>query len=528
MYIKNIFKKFKIKSIRTKLILIMIALLGIAIMVIWSMNEIFLPAYYQYTKISMLENCYLEANKIVNTDKNYNYMAGGLSDDSTLKLEILSANNASNVYVFRMFYSIVGDIGYAYDYPASDKITEYQKKRVRDKTIDYILCMQNLDGFYTESEGRELLKDNENCSVYKVFDKRIGSYYLEIFGKLDSGSFVYVSTNYQSMTENIKIFNSFIFYVGLCVILFGALIMVFVSNIFTKPILKLTEIAKRMSELNFEIRYPVTSHDEIGVLGSSINTLSDKLEKTISELKSANNELQKDIEKKTQIDEMRKEFLSNVSHELKTPIALIQGYAEGLHDNINDDSSSREFYCEVIMDEADKMNKMVKKLLTLNQIEFGKNQVTFDRFNIIEVITQVISSAKLLADQKGAAIIMAEYSPVYVWADEYMVEEVITNYISNAVNHVAGEMKIVVSVENLQDVARISVFNTGNRIPDEELDKIWIKFYKVDKARTREYGGSGIGLSIVKAIMNSMNKQYGVKNCDNGVEFWFELDIKNY
>lgn len=527
MDIKYILNKFRVKSIRTKLILIMIALLSITIMLIWSMNEVFLPAYYQYTKIAMLEECYQEADEIVNTDEDYSYAAGGLSDDSTLQLEILSANNAVNVYVFRMFYSILGDIGYAYDYPAPDKITDFQKKRVRDKTIDYILKMENNNSFYKNSEGRELLKDNGDCSVYKVFDKRIGSYYLEIFGKLDSGAFVYVNTNYQSMTENINTFNSFIFYVGLGVIFFGALIMVFVSNSFTKPVLKLTEIAKRMSELDFEIRYPVTSHDEIGVLGSSINTLSDKLEKTISELKSANNELQKDIEEKTQIDEMRKEFLSNVSHELKTPIALIQGYAEGLYDNINDDSASREFYCEVIMDEADKMNKMVKKLLTLNQIEFGKNQVSFERFDITEVVKQVINSASLLADQKGAVINMPDYAPVYVWADEYMVEEVVTNYISNALNHVAGEMRIDASIEKRGDVVRVSVFNTGSCIPEEELSKIWIKFYKVDKARTREYGGSGIGLSIVKAIMNSMNKQCGVKNHENGVEFWFELDIKN-
>lgn len=527
MNIKNIFKQCRVKSIRTKLILIMITLLGMTIMLIWSANEVFLPAYYQHIKISMLEKCYLETSEIVNEDENYNYMAGGLSEDSTLELEILSANNASNVYVFRMFYSLLGDIAYAYDYPATDKITEYLKKRIRDKTIDYILGMENHKAFYTNSDERELLKDNGNYSVYKVFDKRIGSYYIEIFGKTDSGAFVYVDTNYQSMTENINIFNSFIFYVGLGVILFSAFIMVFVSNSFTKPMLKLTEIAKRMSELDFEVRYPVISQDEIGVLGSSINILSEKLERTISELKSANNELQKDIEEKTQIDEMRKEFLSNVSHELKTPIALIQGYAEGLYDNINDDSASREFYCEVIIDEANKMNKMVKKLLTLNQIEFGKNQVSFARFDIVELVRQVINSASLLATQKGAVINMANYAPVYVWADEYMVEEVVTNYISNAVNHVADEMKIEASIEKCKDVVRVSVFNTGNCIPVEELDKIWIKFYKVDKARTREYGGNGIGLSIVQAIMNSMNKQFGVKNHENGVEFWFELDIKN-
>ena len=237
--------------------------------------------------------------------------------------------------------------------------------------------------------------------------------------------------------------------------------------------------------------------------------------------------MQKDIEKKIQIDEMRKEFLSNVSHELKTPIALIQGYAEGLYDNINDDSESRKFYCEVIMDEADKMNKMVKKLLTLNQIEFGNNQVNFEHFDIVQVVRTVINSATLLAKQKEAQIEIDDYPQIYVWADEYMIEEVVTNYVSNAINHVDGEKKIKVSLKKTDKVVRVSVFNTGKCIPEEELDKIWIKFYKVDKARTREYGGSGIGLSIVKAIMESMNQKCGVLNHEDGVEFWFELDIEN-
>ena len=329
------------------------------------------------------------------------------------------------------------------------------------------------------------------------------------------------------MAENIGIFNTFLLYVGVGVIISGVILMVFIGNNFTKPIRKLTEIAQKMADFNFEVRYPVKEHDEIGVLGSSINTLSENLEEKISELKTANNELQKDIEKKIQIDEMRKEFLSNVSHELKTPIALIQGYAEGLYDNINDDSESRKFYCEVIMDEADKMNKMVKKLLTLNQIEFGNNQVNFEHFDIVQVVRTVINSATLLAKQKEAQIEIDDYPQIYVWADEYMIEEVVTNYVSNAINHVDGEKKIKVSLKKTDKVVRVSVFNTGKCIPEEELDKIWIKFYKVDKARTREYGGSGIGLSIVKAIMESMNQKCGVLNHEDGVEFWFELDIEN-
>lgn len=221
---------------------------------------------------------------------------------------------------------------------------------------------------------------------------------------------------------------------------------------------------------------------------------------------------------------MRKDFLSNVSHELKTPIALIQGYAEGLRECINDDEESRDFYCEVIMDEASKMNQMVKKLLTLNQLECGQEKVIMERFDLTALVRGVVQSAGILGQQKGAKIIFEQEQSVYAWADEFKIEEVITNYVSNALNHVANEMIVEVKICSVNQKIRVSVFNTGLPIPEEDLDKIWIKFYKVDKARTREYGGSGIGLSIVKAIMDSFRQKCGAINYDNGVEFWFELD----
>ena len=281
-----------------------------------------------------------------------------------------------------------------------------------------------------------------------------------------------------------------------------------------------------MTELDFDAKYESQNFRvlEIEELGENMNNLSEKLEKTISELKCANNELKQDIRRKEEIDEMRKEFLSNVSHELKTPIALIQGYAEGLKEFIDEDPDSRNYYCEVIMDESDKMNKMVQKLLTLNQLEFGNDVIEMTRFNIVELISGVISASNLLAVQKEVTINFDASEPYYVWGDEFKVEEVVTNYLSNALNHIAGENVIDIKCKKREGILRTSVFNTGAPIPEEDIEKIWIKFYKVDKARTREYGGSGIGLSIVKAIMDSMNQRCGVINHENGVEFWFELE----
>lgn len=511
-------------SIRVKLIVIMLIILGLTFFSFWFMNYAFLPGYYEYSKVSVLANSYRQVNEMIQQDKEFMDGKSELAEENVLKIDVLAANHSSSIYIFELT-KFFGNIMYSFDYPDSDTISKVQSDTVEEKTKEYVLGLEE-GGIGDRTDSKEKILESDKYSVYKVEDERIGSDYIELFGQLQSGNFIYIRTNYQSMTENVRIFNHFLGYVAISSVLISMLLMIVVGNHFTKPILQISDIANKMANLNFDVRYPVQGRDEISMLGNSINALSEKLEHTISELKAANNELEKDIQNKIQIDEMRKEFLSNVSHELKTPIALIQGYAEGLQDNISDDVESREFYCDVIIDEANKMNKMVKKLLTLNQIEFGNDAVQFERFDIVQVLESAVQSAKLLAEQKEAVIEMEPYEPVDVWADEYMVEEVITNYISNAINHVDGEKIIRVSMEQREDVIRIRVFNTGTPIPEEELDKIWIKFYKVDKARTRAYGGNGIGLSIVKAIMTSMNQKYGVLNHEDGVEFWFELDSR--
>ena len=170
----------------------------------------------------------------------------------------------------------------------------------------------------------------------------------------------------EGIRASADISSRFMIYIGMIGIILGSLIIFIFASSFTKPIKNMASVANRMANLDFDAKVEVTQDDELGELGNSMNQLSEKLESTIADLKSANLELKKDIEKKEKMENMRNEFLGNVSHELKTPIALIQGYAEGLKEGISDDPESRAFYCDVIMDEAGKMNRMVKNLLTLN------------------------------------------------------------------------------------------------------------------------------------------------------------------
>jgi signal transduction histidine kinase len=213
-----------------------------------------------------------------------------------------------------------------------------------------------------------------------------------------------------------------------------------------------------------------------------------------------------------------------VSHELKTPIALIQGYAEGLKENISDDPESRDFYCEVIMDEAERMNVMVKKLLALNELEFGTDNIHMERFDLVELMKNINSSTEIMMQQKQIQLVFSCPVSAYVWGDEFMIEEVYSNYLTNAIHYAPQGGKVEITIEERGDTLRVLVYNEGNPIPEEELEKVWIKFYKVDKARTREYGGSGIGLSIVAATMKLHQQDYGVYNKDHGVVFYFELE----
>ena len=385
------------------------------------------------------------------------------------------------------------------------------------------LMLARLNGYQIGVDEGNVLEHNDFYTIQRKEDSEVGLEYLEMWGSLDKDFYFMMRFNVEGVTENVRVCSEFIKYICLAGIVLAVVIVWLISRRVTKPLHELTELSKRMAELDFDAKYTSGGSNEIGQLGEHFNRMSENLEKAYSELLTANNELQQDIQKKQKIDDMRKEFLSNVSHELKTPIALIQGYAEGLAECINDDAESRDFYCEVIMDEASKMNTMVQKLLTLNQLEFGNDKIVMERFDLAMLLKNKIQSIAILAQQKEAQISYSGKDSVYAWGDEFKIEEVITNYLSNALNHVSGAKKIEVRVEQDTEQVRVSVFNTGEQIPEADIGQIWDKFYKVDKARTREYGGSGVGLSIVKAIMESLNQKYGVENRPDGVEFWFTL-----
>lgn len=359
------------------------------------------------------------------------------------------------------------------------------------------------------------------------FDERMESSFVSLYGKLDDNVLIYLGTPVAAIQESAKIAVRFYVFTGIFMVIFGGIFIYLLSRRLTKPIIKLNEIAKKMALLDFQEKFDGKVSDEIGTLGESINSLSTQLEQSIGELKAANQKLIEDIEKERKIDEMRKGFISNVSHELKTPIALIQGYAEGLKLNIIDDEENKNYYCEVIIDEANKMNNMVRKLLQLSELEFNSIALDKEEFCICELIRNLLKKNSLLFSEKEAKVNFYNngLENIRIYADYYFTEQVLMNYLNNALNHLDDRKKIDITAEVLGNKVRVGVYNSGEKIPEEVLENIWQSFYKVDKARTRAYGGTGLGLSIVKAIQKAHNNEYGVENKPDGVLFWFECDL---
>lgn len=511
------------RSIRMRLTLAFAALTALILLAIWGINRWYLGRYYINEKVKALNDAYTAIDSQIDENRRngisieeameHSQDENGDIVEGNLQTLIRNFSDTSNVSVLMIDSNEEEPQVYS-----TSRDTKFLKERM-DRYI-----------FGQSSMRFTIVEENENYTIQQTFDPWRSSMYLESWGFFSDDSTAFImSTPLSAIGESVEISNRFLANVGFFVILFGAIVIYVISKRMTEPLYHIASLSEKMSELDFEARYTPGKHDteEIDVLGRSMNRLSERLKESVTELKTANNQLQRDIEEKTKTDEMRKEFIANVSHELKTPIALIQGYAEGLQEGMGEDKESRDYYCDVIVDEAKKMNQMVKQLLTLSSLESGNDKTVMERFDITELVRGVVHASDILIKQNNIEVTIEQQEPMYVWADEFKIEQVVTNYLSNAIHHAEGEKKIVIRMERQERTVRVSVFNTGMPIPEESLPELWTKFYKVDKARTRAYGGTGIGLSIVKAIVESHHQECGVENWSNGVEFWFTVDSSN-
>ena len=486
----------KIKSVQSRLFLSLCVVVFLIIMFLIIVNSFILESFYLYSKVNTLESVYNQIN--LYTAEAYNIA------EFEENLEKISINNNFDILI-----------------KTNQNITIYST------TKDYMGVLKEFGKLAPFNNKDYYIEENENYTIKSVQDTATGINYILLTGSLDNGYLLYIRMPIPSIRESVRISNRFLYTIAIFVVIIGGIVVSYISKRFTKPIQELNDIARKMSNLDFSHKYNETNQaDEIDELGKSINSMSTKLETTITQLKATNRELERDIEQKSKLEQMRSTFISDVSHELKTPIALIQGYSEGLLENVNTDEESRKFYAEVILDESNKMDKLVKQLLELMKLENEMRVFDNKQFDIVELEKEILRKTDVMAKEKGAEVKFNANESIKVTADNFYIDQVITNYVTNAIKHVKevnGEKYISIENEIKDEVVRVKIFNTGNKIDEENLDRIWRRFYKGDESRNREDGGTGIGLALVKAIMNNYGNDFGVINKENGVEFYFEL-----
>ncbi|HBF4489011.1 TPA: HAMP domain-containing histidine kinase [Clostridioides difficile] len=290
----------------------------------------------------------------------------------------------------------------------------------------------------------------------------------------------------------------------------------------SEPITSINKSAKSMSQLDFSNPCTVNTNDEFGELSRSLNTMSTNLQQALSDLESANIQLEKDVNKERMLLEQRKELVDTISHEMKTPLGIIRAYTEGLMDEV--DEEKKKNYMNVIIEETDRMNNMIVSLLDLSALEAGVSKLNPERFDFIEFVETV--AGRLLIDIPDANFYftydLPEYE-VFVVADKMRMEQVVENLVINAKKHVVynGNLDLSITCEN--GLLLFEIYNDGRFIEQDEISKIWSKFYR--SVQSQRTGGSGLGIAIVSQILTMQGLEYGVNNRDRGVEFYFMIPI---
>lgn len=491
-------------SIGLKLTVGITGLILIFLIFLLGMNRFFLEKYYQVQTKKIL----LLTSKTID---NYNT----INEDNVEEMDRIERTKGVKIFI------ISKDLKSVFEVKKDPEPIRLKEPNFRGGKAKFRMAERMVSAI--QRRKNELDEKKFIFQVRLEPDARINN--IEIIYKMENGNYLLILKPMVALKESAQIASRFFIISGITTLLLALLFGIIFAGKFTKPIKELNIIAKEMADMNFTKKYAGDETDEIGELGKSINILSENLNVTITELKMANEKLQAEVEHERRLEKMRKEFVSGVSHELKTPVSLIQGYAEGLKYNVNDDDESKAFYCEVIIDEANKMGKMINELLNLAQMEADRNNMQIEKFDISDLAKRTITKFDVLFREKGIKIEEKIEAGIEVNADEGKLEQVMVNYIKNAINHTDDNGKIKIELFKKNGNMVMKVFNEGEHIPEEAMERIWESFYKVDQARSREYGGTGLGLSIVKAAIDRHGGKYGVANLDGGVEFWVEIKL---
>ncbi len=477
------------------------------------LQTIFFQDFYTNTKMGMLEN------NIEQLEKDYNKENNNETIDN---YDQTTYNNLVNL--FRSFednnnckVGILDKYGrfVTYTGPKNALAQSASEKIIRQVINDWLANPAAFISIKKSGKSKTYIFNNKAYDVKNI---------VCVMPDNTTNEVLFAVSSLQPVDEAASVIKQFYIYVYLSIVFIIIIMSIIYSNLITKPLNRLNKTATQIANLDFSQKYISNRKDEIGNLGNTLNFLSTNLNNSLNSLKKANEKLKADIEKERELEKMRKEFVGGVSHELKTPISLIEGYAEGIKDGIFE-AEDQNYYMDVIIDEAKKMGNLVSDMLDLSQLESGNFKLVFEHFYIDKLLNGTIKKYYTLFTDKEIDVQINLISNVLVNGDRIRIEQVITNFVTNAIRHTYEKGKISISMKENGDKIYIYVGNSGENIETEDLPKIWDKFYKTDKSRNREIGGTGLGLAIVKNILLLHKSDFGVTNFEGGVAFFFSLDI---
>ncbi len=381
---------------------------------------------------------------------------------------------------------------------------------------------QKLQTFYTQRLYENLQQPEIG---YVVLDEGNMATSYTLFAQLDGDSYVMLETPRKYIAETANLAIEYTMILSALVFLAGGVLVYFTAARIARPIQQIQEVADQLAGLNFARRCQVGSRDEVGLLAESINYMADRLEENTKELVAANQQLQDDLYRQEQSDQLRKTFIANVSHDFKTPLSLITSYAEALRDLPELSPQTREEYCNIIMDEGYKLSRMVQQLLELSRLESGKQKLELTEFSIGEMIRDAAGKVGILLKAKEQRCVLELDDTLAVQADYQKIDRVVANLLDNSMKYGDQGGDIVIRAFRQNDRCRVEFFNNAPPIDSEKMKNLFLSFYRADGSRTFDTQSYGLGLAIVRATMELHGMGYGVYNAPNGVVFWFELPL---
>lgn len=493
------------QSLSKRLFSITLSLIFALMLITYFAQAFFFERFYSYKKtISLVK----EVNKF------HDLYSLHIDSDADLYKALQKFENDNNAQV--IVTSLNGDIKYLSnnihgDKESFDTLTAFGAELINNKEL--------INQVITYSQTRYTNFENKSSGLTKI------GVVSPMSLNSTNDSLIFCVSSIQPIEEASEVISEFFIYLFFGLIFISIILALIYSNLISKPLVNLTHAANKMSSMDFSIICDTNREDEIGSLAKSLNFLSKNLQASLLDLQKKNKKLEDDIEKERQLDNMRKEFTANVSHELKTPIGIIEGYAEGLRDGIVSGEDAK-MYLETIIDESKKMSVLVTNMLELSKLESGTTKPSFESFNINRLITKILKKHNPDFEENKFNVNFHSSSPYsYVYADPFQMEQVLTNIITNAIKYTPPNNDINVNIEEGLDKFKISVQNMGVTIPEEEINKLFDKFYRLDKSRERtQKNSTGIGLSIVKNILHLHNSEFNLQNIYGGVEFYFYLE----